>query len=140
MFYAISNVLVVGSQDIGFASIPLNITTANTSYTPLTVTTSLFTDGTWYWRVRVEKPAVGEFSDVRSFPGRVCIICMRHLKQQRTGCDLQFKLIIGLRNRTAGPCLDCLNNRFEHLNHRASSPLCPLCAKATGWPALACST
>lgn len=55
------------SQDIGFASIPLNITTANTSYTPLTVTTSLFTDGTWYWRVRVERPSAGEYSEVRSF-------------------------------------------------------------------------
>ena len=55
-------------NDIAFsAPIVLNITTSNTSYTPAP-TGYLFTDGEWYWRVRVEQPTpVGEWSDFMTF-------------------------------------------------------------------------
>jgi len=55
------------SGDIGFATTPVvNITTPNTSYTPTNAT--VFPDGIWYWRVRVEAPApIGEYSSVWSF-------------------------------------------------------------------------
>ncbi len=50
----------------GFAA-PFEYTTANTVYTPLDA--SRFTDGTWYWRVKVDKPAsaASEYSAVESF-------------------------------------------------------------------------
>lgn len=54
------------SGDIGFTTTAVNITTPNTSYTPTSST--IFPDGTWYWRVRVEAPApIGEYSSVWSF-------------------------------------------------------------------------
>lgn len=54
------------SGDIGFTTTAVNITTPNTSYTPTSST--VFPDGIWYWRVRVEAPApIGEYSSVWSF-------------------------------------------------------------------------
>jgi len=53
------------SQDIGFTTIPYQATTPHTHYTP---TTENFSDGTWYWRVRVESPApAGDYSTPVSF-------------------------------------------------------------------------
>jgi len=58
--------LQVDSDD-HFNSPILTITTANTSYTPTSVT-HLFADGEWFWRVRVEEPApFGLWSDVMHF-------------------------------------------------------------------------
>jgi len=49
-----------------FATLALNITTANTSYTPTDA--SPFADGSWQWRVRSEAPApVGDWSAVWEF-------------------------------------------------------------------------
>jgi len=43
----------------------MNITTQNSSYAPAS-TSHLFSDGIWYWRVRVENPTpVGEWSDMQ---------------------------------------------------------------------------
>ena len=54
------------SQDSGFATIALEVTTENPRYTPTSVTK--FSDGTRYWRVRVEAPSPpGSYSDVWSF-------------------------------------------------------------------------
>ena len=54
------------SGDIGFTTTAVNITTPNTSYTPTNAT--VFPDGIWYWRVRVEAPApIGEYSSIWSF-------------------------------------------------------------------------
>ncbi len=54
------------SKDIAFTTPLINITTVNTSYTPVTATG--FSDGVWYWRVRVETPApVGAYSSIWSF-------------------------------------------------------------------------
>jgi hypothetical protein len=50
------------SSDIGFSTIALDIRTPHTTYTPVTMNTTLFADGDWYWQVRVEKPTVGPFS------------------------------------------------------------------------------
>lgn len=43
------------SGDIAFASLIVNDTTTNTRYTPTSA--GSFSDGTWYWRVRVEAPS-----------------------------------------------------------------------------------
>jgi hypothetical protein len=52
-------------NDIAFTSPLVNITTVNTTYTPVVTT---FTDGDWYWRVRVESPSpVSEYSSIWSF-------------------------------------------------------------------------
>jgi hypothetical protein len=54
-------------SEIGFKTPIMNITTANTSYTPA-VDTYLFADGELYWRVRVESPTpVGEWSEIMHF-------------------------------------------------------------------------
>jgi hypothetical protein len=54
-------------SDDYFNSPLLNITTANTSYTPASLR-YLFEDGEWFWRVRVEDPApTGEWSDIMHF-------------------------------------------------------------------------
>lgn len=54
------------SRDIAFTSLVVNITTANTSHTP--TSTGNFSDGVYYWRVRVESPApVSAYSGIRSF-------------------------------------------------------------------------
>lgn len=55
-------------NDPGFADpIILNTTTSNTSFTPSSLG-SLFSDGNWYWRVRVEAPApVGNWSTEMHF-------------------------------------------------------------------------
>lgn len=54
------------SQDVGFANIPFQVTTPNTSYTPPDA--GVFSDGTWYWRVRVDDPGPpGDFSAAWSF-------------------------------------------------------------------------
>ncbi|HOW91978.1 MAG TPA: hypothetical protein PK883_06635, partial [Anaerolineaceae bacterium] len=54
------------SADVAFTTTILNVTTANTSYTPPNAT--VFPDGTWYWHVRVETPApIGDYSGIRSF-------------------------------------------------------------------------
>ncbi|MEW5830008.1 MAG: DNRLRE domain-containing protein [Chloroflexota bacterium] len=54
------------SSDIAFTTQIVNVTTPNTSYTPISV--SAFPDGTWYWRVRVEAPTpVGDYSSIWSF-------------------------------------------------------------------------
>jgi hypothetical protein len=52
------------SGDIGFATIALQVTTPNTTYTPVNMSSTLFADGDWYWRVRVESPSPpSEYSD-----------------------------------------------------------------------------
>ena len=54
------------SADIAFTSTVVNITTPNTSYTPTNAT--VFPDGVWYWRVRVEAPTpIGDYSNAWSF-------------------------------------------------------------------------
>ena len=54
------------SGDIAFTTTIVNITTPNTTYTPTSA--SVFSDGVWYWRVRVEAPSpVGEYSGIWSF-------------------------------------------------------------------------
>jgi len=55
-------------SEIGFNDpIVMNITTSNTSYTPVS-TSHLFADGEWFWRVHVETPApVGAWSEPRQF-------------------------------------------------------------------------
>jgi hypothetical protein len=54
------------SADIAFTSTVVNITTPNTSYTPTNAT--VFSDGTWFWRVRVEAPTpIGDYSGAWSF-------------------------------------------------------------------------
>ena len=54
------------STDIAFTSTIVNITTPNKTYTPTSA--SGFSDGTWYWRVRVEAPSpVGEYSSTWTF-------------------------------------------------------------------------
>ncbi|MBI5294285.1 MAG: S-layer homology domain-containing protein [Chloroflexi bacterium] len=53
------------SSDIAFTSWILDINTPNTTYTP--TNSSVFSDGTWYWRVRVESPEVSAFSSIWSF-------------------------------------------------------------------------
>lgn len=54
------------SGDNAFTATVVNITTPNTSYTPTNA--SVFPDGIWYWRVRVEAPApIGEYSSIWSF-------------------------------------------------------------------------
>lgn len=60
-----TNYRIQFSSDIGFASIAHEIITPNTQYTPLSVST--FTDGLWYWRVRVESPSIGSYSSAFSF-------------------------------------------------------------------------
>ncbi len=55
-------------SEIGFNQpIYLDITTRNTTFTPSS-TGHLFTDGEWYWRVRVDDPApVGDWSPIYTF-------------------------------------------------------------------------
>jgi hypothetical protein len=54
------------SSNIGFTTTIVNITTPNTTYTP--TSSSVFSDGTWYWRVRVEAPApIGDYTGIWSF-------------------------------------------------------------------------
>jgi len=54
------------SSDIAFTTTIVNITTPNITYTPTSA--SVFADGTWYWRVRVEAPApAGDYSGIWSF-------------------------------------------------------------------------
>jgi hypothetical protein len=54
------------SGDIAFTSTVVNITTPNTSYTPTNAT--VFPDGQWFWRVRVEAPSpISDYSGAWSF-------------------------------------------------------------------------
>ncbi len=54
------------SNNIGFTTTSLDITTSNTIYTP--VTAKNLSDGVWYWRVRVELPRpAGDYSDIWNF-------------------------------------------------------------------------
>lgn len=54
------------SSDIAFTTMALDVTTPNTTVTPTGA--GSFSDGTWYWRVRVEAPApVSNFSSTWSF-------------------------------------------------------------------------
>jgi len=51
------------SGDIAFTAKIVDITTPNTTYTPTSA--GVFSDGIWYWRVRVEAPSpVGEYSSI----------------------------------------------------------------------------
>jgi len=52
------------SQDIGFTT-KIEFTTPHTHYIPTNI--SQFNDGIWYWRVRVEAPTVGSFSETFQF-------------------------------------------------------------------------
>lgn len=52
------------SQDVGFTT-KIEFTTPHTRYTPALV--SQFNDGLWYWRVRVEAPIAGPYSNPYSF-------------------------------------------------------------------------
>jgi hypothetical protein len=45
------------SGDIGFSTVAFEVTTPNTTYTPVNMSSTLFADGDWYWRVRVESPS-----------------------------------------------------------------------------------
>ena len=54
------------SQDIAFTNIRLELVTANTRYTPADA--GVFSDGAWYWRVRVESPSPpSDYSAIGSF-------------------------------------------------------------------------
>jgi hypothetical protein len=56
------------SSTVGFntGTIPVEVLTPNTTYTP--IIGANLADGIWYWRVRADSPApVGEWSDVRTF-------------------------------------------------------------------------
>jgi len=54
------------SSVIGFNTTILDITTPNTTFTP--TSSNPFSDGDWYWRVRVESPApIGDYSSIWSF-------------------------------------------------------------------------
>jgi len=52
------------SQDIGFTT-KIEVTTPHTRYIPINV--AQFNDGLWYWRVRVEAPTPGFYSEPFSF-------------------------------------------------------------------------
>ena len=55
------------SSDIAFTTTIVNIKTPNATYTPTSA--GVFSDGIWYWRVRVEAPSpVGEYSSIWSSP------------------------------------------------------------------------
>ncbi len=56
-------------SEIGFNEpILLDITTPNTSFTPISMSQQLFADGDWFWRVRVDSPApVSDWSEIRQF-------------------------------------------------------------------------
>ena len=57
------------SSDTAFTTTIINFTTPNTTYTPTSA--GGFSDGTWYWRVRVESPdPVGEYGNIWSFTKR----------------------------------------------------------------------
>ncbi len=53
------------SPDTAFITFIVNITTPNTSYTPTSAT--LFSDGNYYWRVRVDTPTAGDYSSAWMF-------------------------------------------------------------------------
>jgi hypothetical protein len=54
------------SNNIAFTNLILNITTPSVTYTPSSA--NVFSDGIWYWRVRVETPTpVSAYSSIRSF-------------------------------------------------------------------------
>lgn len=53
------------SSDVAFTTTAVNITTANTVFTPTSA--SVLPDGLWYWRVRVETPAISSYSSGWSF-------------------------------------------------------------------------
>jgi len=55
------------SQDIAFTT-KVEVVTANPAYTPTDA--GKFGDGTWYWRVRVESPSAGEWSEIWTFTKR----------------------------------------------------------------------
>jgi hypothetical protein len=46
------------SPQVGFNTIPLDIVTPHTNYIPTNV--GIFTEGEWYWRVRVEQSPDGQ--------------------------------------------------------------------------------
>lgn len=52
------------SQDIAFTT-KVEVVTANLAHTPTDA--SKFGDGTWYWRVRVESPTAGDWSEIWAF-------------------------------------------------------------------------
>jgi hypothetical protein len=55
------------SSEIGFNTLNVNITTANTAFTPSALG-NLFSDGLWYWRVRTESPTpIGDWSEIWQF-------------------------------------------------------------------------
>jgi hypothetical protein len=63
-----NNYRVQFSSDPGFASVAAEVITTNTSYTPPSMSTTLFSDGVWYWHVRVESPGTpGNYSFTMSF-------------------------------------------------------------------------
>jgi hypothetical protein len=54
------------SSDTAFTTFALNITTANVTFTP--ISSSVFSDGQWFWHVRVEEPGpAGDYSNAWSF-------------------------------------------------------------------------
>ncbi|HEY61280.1 MAG TPA: hypothetical protein G4N95_01380 [Anaerolineae bacterium] len=55
---------ILFSQDINFSG-SIKISTANTTYTPISA--SQFQDGTWYWCVKVLSPEITECSPFRTF-------------------------------------------------------------------------
>jgi hypothetical protein len=52
------------SQDIAFST-KIEFTTPHTHFIPTNV--NQFNDGIWYWRVRVDAPSAGNYSEIRSF-------------------------------------------------------------------------
>jgi hypothetical protein len=77
------------AQDIAFTNIKADVTTPLTRYIPNSVTT--FNDGTWYWRVRVESPQVGSYSEIWTFTKQwASINNFPDLISPTNGATLQF--------------------------------------------------
>lgn len=53
------------SGDIAFTTLIVNEVTTNTRFTP--ISSAFFTDGTWYWHVRVEAPTSSAYSNTWKF-------------------------------------------------------------------------
>ena len=65
------------ANNIGFSPVQYEATTATNQYIP--VSDGVFRDGTWYWRVRVESPSVGDYSSRGSLYGVGATLLMHRL-------------------------------------------------------------
>ncbi len=76
------------ANNAGMAA-PFEFTTANTAYTPLDA--AGFTDGTWYWRVKVDRPTASQYSSVVSFSKQWAVEANRPaLSEPADGTTLAF--------------------------------------------------